>query len=87
MTIIQPHFTLGYVWPAPHLEEGKKYFLWGRVWSHVGKSYWGEVERKKCMFKTLLLLLLLYCLLGLGRIGGVGGLEPQTNEDIAKKST
>ena len=60
----------------------------------MGKSYWGEVERKKCLFKTLfllflllLLLLLLYCLLGLGRIGGVGGLEPQINEDIAKKST
>ena len=53
----------------------------------MGKSYWGEVERKK-MFKTLfLLLLLLYCLLGLGRTRGVGGLEPQTDEDIAKKST
>ena len=59
----------------------------------MGKSYRGEVERKK-MFKTLFLLLLLlsllllYCLLGLGRTRGVGGLEPQTDEDIAaKKST
>ena len=53
----------------------------------MGKFYWGEVERKKCLFKTLFLLLLLLLLpvrVGQDR-GGVGGLEPQTDED--KKST
>ena len=51
-----------------------------------------RLREKKCLFKTLFLLLLLsllllYCLLGLGRTRGEGGLEPQNDEDIAKKST
>ena len=46
-----------------------------------------RLREKKCLFKTLFLLLLLLSLLGLGRTRGVGGLEPQTDEDIAKKST
>ena len=48
-----------------------------------------RLREKKCfvLLKTLFLLLLLLSLLGLGRTRGVGGLEPQTDEDIAKKST
>ena len=58
-----------------------------------GQILLGRGREKKCLFKTLffllmlLSLLLLYCLLGLGRTGGVGGLELQTDEDVAKKST
>lgn len=43
----------------------------------MGKFYWGEVERKNiclhgrpCFVFLLFLLILLYSLLGLGRIGG-----------------
>ena len=59
------------------------------MWSHVGKSYWGEAER---LFKTLFCVFVVFAVIVVlpvraGQDKGVGGLELQTDEDVAKKST
>ena len=59
-----------------------------RVWSHVGKFYWGEFERKKCLFETLfcvfvvIVVVIVVLPVRAGQDRGVDGLERQNDEDI-----
>ena len=53
------------------------------------KSYWAEAER---LFKTLFCVFVVFAVVVVlpvraGQDKGVGGLELQTDEDVAKKST